>query len=243
MKLIECITYTLTLRPMSDSQGIVNGKLLMKKDIEISRRELRDQRIRAENIGKIMDGAEKVFAEKGYHGAKMSELAKASGLAKANLYYYVGSKEAIYINVIEELLARWDSALYLISKDQEPAEVISAYIRAKIQYSQEHPAASKIFAKEVISGSRFLTPAKKRAIHKITQEKADVINGWIKKGKMAPIDPYHFFFLLWGATQYYADFDAHIKNVLAIPRMSSSVYDTAIETITTVILRGCQIIE
>jgi AcrR family transcriptional regulator len=207
----------------------------------ISRRQARDQRIRAENMTRILNGAEEVFAEKGYDGARMVDLAEAAGLAKANLYYYFGDKKTIYQNVIEELLARWDGALHHISEDKEPGQAIADYIRAKLRYSQEHSAASKIFAKEIIGGSRFLSSAKRRAIRVITREKGQVIEKWIEEGKMDPVDPYHFFFHIWGATQYYADFDAHIKNILEQTQLSDATYDAAIETITGIVLKGCGI--
>jgi len=213
----------------------------MNKDHVLSRRQARDQKIRTENIEKILSGSEKVFAEKGYEGARMADLADASGLAKANLYYYFGTKEAIYQNVIEELLAKWDMAFHHISADKAPGLAIADYIRAKVEYSQKHPEASKIFAKEIIGGSRFLSKAKMRAIRVITRQKVKVIEKWIDDGEMAPIDPYHFFFLLWGATQYYAEFDAHIKNVLEKPQLDAETYDAAIRTITHIVLAGCGI--
>lgn len=211
----------------------------MKSNTKMSRREIRDQEIRAANITKILAGAEQVFAMKGYDGARMSDLAEAAGLAKANLYYYVGSKKAIYQNLIEELLARWDSAFHHISVDKEPAQAISDYIQAKLRFSEEHPAASKIFAIEMINGSRFISSAKLRAIRIITTEKAGVIKTWVEQGKMDAIDPHHFFFLLWGATQYYADFDAQIKNVLDMPRLDETIFQDAATSITSIVLKGC----
>ncbi|MFT5709698.1 MAG: TetR/AcrR family transcriptional regulator [Halioglobus sp.] len=212
-----------------------------KIEKNLSPRELRDQKIRAESITRILNGAEKVFAKKGYDGARMSDLAEAAGLPKANLYYYFGTKDVIYQTVIEELLSRWDESLDVISADKEPKEAITQYIRAKILYSQQHPAASKLFAKEIISGSQFFSAERGKALRTITKKKVQVIEIWIKEGKMSDINPYHFFFLLWSTTQYYADFDKHIENVMKLPRLNDSVYEDAIEFVTTTVLTGCGI--
>lgn len=44
----------------------------------------------------ILQGALSVFKEKGLEGAKIDEIARASGFGKATLYYYFSSKEEIF---------------------------------------------------------------------------------------------------------------------------------------------------
>ena len=61
-------------------------------------------RIAARNKRAILDAAIGVFTEKGYDGASIAEIAKRSKLPKANVYYYFGSKEAIYRTFIGDLI-------------------------------------------------------------------------------------------------------------------------------------------
>ncbi len=49
---------------------------------------------------KILKAARKVFAEKGYEGARVDEIAREAGINKAMLYYYFNSKENILREVI-----------------------------------------------------------------------------------------------------------------------------------------------
>jgi TetR/AcrR family transcriptional regulator len=44
-------------------------------------------RIRRENEARILEAAERVFAEAGLAGATMAQIAQAAGLPKANLHY------------------------------------------------------------------------------------------------------------------------------------------------------------
>ena len=37
---------------------------------------------------RILNAAVDLFADKGFHGTRMEEIAQASGLPKANVYYY-----------------------------------------------------------------------------------------------------------------------------------------------------------
>lgn len=50
---------------------------------------------------KILDAALKIFASKGFDGARVDEIAKIAGVNKALLYYYFESKEAILRELIE----------------------------------------------------------------------------------------------------------------------------------------------
>ena len=61
-------------------------------------------------------------------------------------------------------------------------------------------------------------------------------------GKMDPVDPIHLFILLWGATQYYADFDVLAKSHLQTARLAAADFDRAAETITAIVLKGCGIV-
>ncbi len=46
-------------------------------------------------LGEILDHATDVFCEKGYAGASMRDLSRASGMSLAGLYHYFGSKERL----------------------------------------------------------------------------------------------------------------------------------------------------
>ncbi|MDP2915236.1 MAG: TetR/AcrR family transcriptional regulator [Candidatus Aminicenantes bacterium] len=49
----------------------------------------------------IIAAAENVFAERGYHQARMDDIAEAAELAKGTLYYYFKSKDEIYVHLLE----------------------------------------------------------------------------------------------------------------------------------------------
>ena len=66
-----------------------------------------------------------------------------------------------------------------------------------------------------------------------------MVEEWIRRGQMAPVDPRHFFIMLWSATQFYADFGVLAANVLEKRRLTRKDFDDAAETMTRVILDGC----
>src|SRR5258708_27052653 len=46
-------------------------------------------------LGEVLDHATEVFCEKGYEGASMRDLSRASGMSLAGLYHYFGSTESL----------------------------------------------------------------------------------------------------------------------------------------------------
>ena len=198
-------------------------------------------RIAARNKLAILDAAIGVFTEKGYDGASIAEIAKRSKLPKANVYYYFGSKEAIYKTLIGDLIAQWDKALSELTVEREPAEAIAGYIRAKLEFSRRHAAQSRMFANEAVHGGRFISRKDRAHMLAITLEKAEIFKAWAAAGKMDPVDPIHLFILLWGSTQYYADFGVLAQSHLQTRRLGADDYQQAAETLIDVVLKGCGI--
>lgn len=52
----------------------------------------------------ILETAEEMFAERGYRGLSMRELASEAGVSKANLYYHFTNKRELYLHILEQAL-------------------------------------------------------------------------------------------------------------------------------------------
>ncbi|RST87684.1 TetR family transcriptional regulator [Aquibium carbonis] len=198
-----------------------------------------EDRIRARNEATILRAAVELFARKGFDGTRIAEIAEASGLPKANVYYYFETKEAIYATLIERLLKGWDKALEHIRADREPREAIAAYIAAKLDYSRRHGTESRFFANEIMRGGAFLSKAQRRHMQEITRERVDVVDGWVRDGRLRPLDPRHFFMMLWASTQFYADFAEVAAMTLGKPKLDAADYEAARRTVVDVIVAGC----
>ena len=76
-------------------------------------------------------------------------------------------------------------------------------------------------------------------MQEVTRERARVVEEWVRRKKMAPVDPPHFFMMLWSATQFYADFGSLAADTLGKRRLTRRDFTDAAETIATVVLDGC----
>ena len=43
---------------------------------------------------------------------------------------------------------------------------------------------------------------------------AEILQGWMDEGRLAPMEPRHLIFSIWALTQHYADFDVQVRAVL-----------------------------
>jgi len=194
--------------------------------------------IRLENERLIMEAAEKVFAEAGFGGATMQLIADMAGLPKANLHYYFPTKEALYRRVVQDIFHVWLQAADIFDQADGPVEGIGAYIDAKMEISRRHPAGSKVWASEVMHRAPVIQDYLETTLDHWTNGRIDVIQKWIDKGLMHPIDPRHLLYMLWATTQHYADFGHQIETLNGGNALSNDQWVAATNTIKTIILNG-----
>lgn len=201
----------------------------------------RRSRIREKNEELILKAAEVIFAQRGFGAATTQEIAQAAEIPKANLHYYFNTKEDLYARVLENILDTWLTAAEDFDENHDPAEALENYIRTKVELSRTCPDASKIFAKEIISGAPFLETHLRNEINPWINAKAKIIETWIKDGKMAQVDVRHLFFLIWSMTQTYADFSTQMSIVLGKEKLLEDDFETAANLIIKMVFSVCEL--
>ncbi|MDO8983651.1 TetR/AcrR family transcriptional regulator [Cypionkella sp.] len=200
-------------------------------------RPLRRNEIRQQNEALILQAAEKVFAEAGFGGATMQLIADVAGLPKANLHYYFTSKEELYRKVVSNIFDIWLHAAESMDNAPGPVEGIGAYIDAKMEISRRHPDGSKVWASEVMHGAPVIQDYLETTLRDWTAGRAALIQGWIDAGQMAAVNPDHLLYMLWAATQHYADFGHQIETLNGGP-LTESQWREAKDSVKVMILRG-----
>jgi AcrR family transcriptional regulator len=98
---------------------------------------------------KILAHAVEVFCEKGYEGASMRDLSRASGMSLAGMYYYFESKERLlyliqkhtFTTIVERLRARLEGVA-------DPEERIRLFIVNHLEYFLANQKAMKVLSHE-----------------------------------------------------------------------------------------------
>lgn len=198
-------------------------------------------RIREKTRDTILSAAEAEFATHGFRGATMARISEAAKVPKANIHYYFANKLGLYGAVLESTLNLWDSVFNEFSNQDDPAVVLGHYIEAKMAFSRTHPTASRLFAKEMISGAPHLSAYLEQDYKLWFKQRMMVFEHWIKAGKMDPIEPSHVIFMIWASTQYYADFEPQIRIASQVDTLTEQAFNEAANSIKHIILKGCGI--
>lgn len=199
----------------------------------------RPGRIRERNREKILAAAEKEFAQHGFRGATIQNIAERAELPKSNVLYYFSNKKEIYSAMFDDIMTRWNAVFSSVSPEDDPATALATFIRTKVEMSRTHPLASRLFALEIIQGAPFLMDHLRGTMRDWVRGRATVIQQWVDEGRMAKVDPVQLIFLIWSSTQHYADFQIQILMVENKAEYEKLDFDHAADFLTKVILRGC----
>jgi AcrR family transcriptional regulator len=114
----------------------------------------------------IIDVATHEFSEKGLAGARIDVIAEAMRTSKRMIYYYFGSKEGLYIAVLEEAYRRIraiEADLHL--DDLAPEDALRRLVGFTVDYQLANPDFIRLVMTENIHRGEYL--AQSKAIHKL----------------------------------------------------------------------------
>ena len=111
---------------------------------------------------RILDAAVRVFAKKGFHATRVSEVAKAAGVADGTIYLYFKSKDELLVSLFEDRVERLLAFLHselpkvtgaaeklrriielqlgLLEGERDLAEVVTVIIRQSTKLMKEYAA-------------------------------------------------------------------------------------------------------
>ncbi|TPV55404.1 TetR family transcriptional regulator [Aestuariibacter sp. GS-14] len=194
--------------------------------------------IGAKNKRNILSAAEKAFATHGFKGTSVQQIADEAGLPKTNILYYFKSKQGLYVALLQDIMALWNSRFDMVTSKDDPAISLADYIAEKMTMSRTHPLASKIFAMEVLNGAPYLTKFFRNEHVAWMNGRVAIIESWITQGKMQAVDPSYLLFHIWACTQHYADFSAQISSLRG-KTMKRADFDDATRELVRLVLTGC----
>lgn len=186
----------------------------------------------------ILSAALETFSQFGIHGTRLEQVAELAGVSKTNLLYYFPSKEALYVSVLQQILDIWLAPLKAFREELTPLVAIQQYIRLKLEVSRDYPQASRLFCLEMLQGAPLLKTVLSGDMKSLVDEKSAIIAGWIATGRLAPVDPHHLIFMIWAATQHYADFSAQVEAVTGKTLKDDDFFHSTVENVERMIIEG-----
>jgi len=153
----------------------------------------------------ILDAVTGVFAEKGYNGARVDELASAAGVNKATLYYQIGDKEALYHAVLERVIRRIaDTIENDVTATADCEEQIRRFITLFAASIEETEELAPILLREIVSGGRNLPDKALQQMGRIFNALTTALDCGIKSGRFRQVNVFMLHMMIVGSLNLYA---------------------------------------
>ncbi len=115
----------------------------------------------ARTMAEILEVATHEFADKGLAGARIDEIAAATRTSKRMIYYYFGSKDGLYLAVLEEAYRRMrtiEAGLHL--DDMEPATALQRLVEFTYDHHRDNEDFIRLVMSENIHRADYLRQSK-----------------------------------------------------------------------------------
>ena len=130
----------------------------------------------------IIEVATREFSEKGLAGARIDLIAEAMRTSKRMIYYYFGSKEGLYIAVLEEAYSRMrsiEASLHL--EDLAPEDALRKLVGFTVDYQRAHPEFIRLVMNENMHRGEYL--ARSRTIQRLNVPAIEGLRKVIERGQ------------------------------------------------------------
>jgi TetR/AcrR family fatty acid metabolism transcriptional regulator len=131
----------------------------------------------------ILHAAVKVFAEKGYQGCRIADVARQAGVAYGLVYHYFRSKEELLESVFAEQWTIFDRSIRAIAEGPGPAsEQLASICRFAVDVLRTAPAAVRVLLLEVARTPNALRAGSTRETFETT---LSLVAGVVRRGQEA----------------------------------------------------------
>jgi TetR/AcrR family transcriptional regulator len=138
----------------------------------------------------ILQAAAEVFAEAGFDGARVDEIARRAGVNKAMLYYRIGNKDELYEAVFRRALGYARGELGRILAEPGDAQArLRRVCRAIAGLAMEMPSLPSIVLREISSGGKHLSDALVAEMAGLFAGIADIYADGEREGTFRRVDP------------------------------------------------------
>ncbi|MGQ9695057.1 MAG: TetR/AcrR family transcriptional regulator [Thermodesulfobacteriota bacterium] len=106
---------------------------------------------------KILKAAVKVFAEKGFYNARVSEIAKEADVADGTIYLYFKNKDDLLISLFEEEFGQIvENMRKELEKERDPLQKIRKFAQVHLSILQKQQQLAEVLGVEVRQSSKFM---------------------------------------------------------------------------------------
>jgi TetR/AcrR family transcriptional regulator, fatty acid metabolism regulator protein len=140
---------------------------------------------------RILDAAERVFAQRGFFHARVSEIARDAGVADGTIYLYFKSKDDLLISLFETRMERVSSAITaaLATAGDAPPARLAAFVGTYADLVAQNPALAEVLVVELRQSAKFMKQGQNPAFGEFLKVLAGIIADGQQRGAFEPSPP------------------------------------------------------
>lgn len=159
---------------------------------------------RARTSRAILDAASSLFFERGLQRTTIDEIAEAAGVSVGSVYVHFGSKEGLYLALVEHAVELSEQYTDRAADDPSPLRRVFNLGDAYADFALSEPVAFRIASMQMFdpSVSEDLGPIADRITERISatiMRLRDDLAAAAEAGEIIPIDPDRAMTFVWGA--------------------------------------------
>ncbi len=152
----------------------------------------------------LMTIATPLFAQKGFHGVSVRELAKAADMNLSMISYYFGGKEALYTAVLNEQFATLGQVAEIKSLALDPLGKFERYIHSTVERYRKNPYLLRFYTSELTNPTPSFELIVKPAIGRVLLVLHQIFTEGVAAGQFRrELDPMDTILALAGMINFY----------------------------------------
>lgn len=197
-----------------------------------------DRGARGEKRQQILEAATRVFASRGYHGARVSDIAREAGIAYGLVYHYFRNKDEILDTIFAERWGAFVDVVDGVAEGPQPSSEKLRQLAALVLFAyRRRPDWVKVLVFEIQRSSRFSEPEQIEAVGRLFRAVARIVRNGQEAGELrGDLDANLVCLAFIGALE--TMITSQVLGVMRLPESSQSADDRTVHAVVELFLGG-----
>ncbi len=149
----------------------------------------RTPRAQTDKRQRILQGAIEAFSDQGFHRTRVSDVARAAGVADGTIYLYFRNKDELLATIFETTLDRfWQRGEEHLASAEDPVEEMQRLVSLHLRFLGEDRRLASVFQVDLRHSVTFLGEVSRRVLRRYLERVAEIIERGQVLGRFVPGD-------------------------------------------------------